>query len=368
MTSTTNNSRITPIGGELDISLEDFLKPELNVGLTSGDKKSSLYLDTGRSAIYVALLNILERGGKREAWLPRYCCPSVELPFSKLGFKLNYYSTGCDLNTPCGLPEKLTGETFFFIHYFGKRNQALQKYLGVMKEQYSFFVIEDCVQALLTSDLGNYDYVVYSFRKFLPQPDGALLSYRFPLVECKLAPADEAFVSRKLIGKLIRFHSKNTLFLDLFAFAEKMIDEFSEPREISYLSKYLLTRANAEEISEKRRSNFFHLIKAIKQHSYDEELFRPLFTSLKPGETPLGLPVVINPAFRDRLRAHLANKRIFCPIHWPLEIEKDHFWRNELLLSHSLLTLPLDQRLDCPSLNYLLEKVTEFFNEAGVNN
>lgn len=368
MTWTLKNEAEYLLGGELDITLEDFLQPEAPSLLPLPGKRDSLYLDTGRSAIYLALCNIIRQGGKREAWLPRYCCPAVELPFLKLGFKLNYYSTGNDLNSPSGLPQKLDGETFFFIHYFGKRNQAIENYLQAMQKKHSFFIIEDCVQALLNRNLGTFDFAVYSFRKFLPQPDGALLSSSFPLHKTDLAPADEAFVSRRLIGKLIRRRSNNTFFLDLFAAAEESINNFTEPREMSFLSFYLLARTNPPEIAAKRRNNFFYLIEAIKQQAYDQELMHPLFASLDPGEVPLGLPLVVNPSYRDRLRRHLAKQSIYCPVHWPLQTTDTVSWESELQLSRSLLTLPLDQKVDCSALNYLLEKLANFFKKVGEKN
>ena len=168
------------VGGEFGLTPADFLKPVTGTPELPR-KKYCLYLDTGRSAIYVALLNILRQGGKKEAWLPRYCCESVLLPFIHLGFRLYFYSSGPDLNTPAGLPTSLEGKTFLFIHYFGKTNRPVLRYLEKMKERGDFFVIEDCVQALLSSDVGTHDFVVYSYRKFFPQPDGALLASDFPL-------------------------------------------------------------------------------------------------------------------------------------------------------------------------------------------
>jgi len=361
MTSTSGFDKECRVGGEFGLSPTDFLKPATNA-LNPPRKKNYLYLDTGRSAIYVALLSILRQGGKKKAWLPRYCCQSVLLPFADLGFKLHFYSLGSDLNAPAGLPAELEGETFLFIHYFGKNNRPVLRYLERMKKHCEFFVIEDCVQALLNADLGTHDFVVYSYRKFFPQPDGALLASDFPLSGDDLTPANEAFVSRRLIGQLIRCQDDAELFLDLLAQAEEIIDTSLCPREMSFISHYLLARTDAAEIAEKRRNNFFYLTESIKQLALEQDLMRPLFDSLEHGEVPLGLPVVVNPAYRDKLRNFLTSKKIYCPVHWPLPIEASALWPNELKLSRSLLTLPLDQRLDCSALDYLVDKISEFFS------
>jgi len=308
----------------------------------------------------MALLSVIRHGGKKEAWLPRYCCRSVLLPFQSLGFKLNFYSMGADLNSPSGLPAGLNGETFFFIHYFGKKNRPVLGYLEEMKKKCFFFVVEDCVQALLSSP-GIHDFAVYSFRKFFPQPDGALLVSDYPLAEDVPGPADESFVSRRLIGKLIRRCSDSEIFLDYFARARAIIDNFSGPRQMSVLSRFLLDRTDAGDIAAKRKKNFSYLLESLKLQAYDGALIHPLFGALDPEETPLGLPVVVDPAYRDGLRDFLAARRIYCPVHWPLTINDGALWKEESVLSRSLLTLPVDQRLEKPAMDFLIEKISDFF-------
>lgn len=348
------------IGGELSLSANDFLKPKLQQPDILR-KKNHLHLDTGRSAIYVALVNIVRLGGKREAWLPGYCCPSVLVPFNALGFKLHFYFMGTNLDSPSGLPSRLNGQTFFFIHYFGKTNRAILNYLEQMKLQYRFFIIEDCVHALFNPNLGACDFAVYSYRKFLPQPDGALLLSKFPITTGSLAPADEAFFSRRLIAKLIRNSAEEELYLSMLKQAEETIDGLPCPRKMSLVSRFLLARTDGADIARRRRSNFQYLQDSLKQLAYDYELIHPLFTSLSPGEVPLGLPVVVDPAYRDKLRAFLSSKHIYCPVHWPLDTGELPVREGEARLSRSLLTLPIDQTLAEPELDYLLGQISRFF-------
>jgi len=345
------------IGGEFNLSIDDFLAPEVNTSLNFLRKKYYLFPDTGRSAIYVALLTIIRQGGKKEAWLPYYCCKSILLPFRKLGFKVKFYSMGSDLKSPFNLPARLERETFFFIHYFGKKNWVILDYLNKMKKQDKFFVIEDCVQALLNRNLGTYDFIIYSYRKFLPQPDGALLASDYPLKH-NLPSADEAFVSLRLIGKLIAGKGEADSFLDLFNQAEKIIDSCIYPREMSCLSYYLLARVDAAEIARIRRANFFYLLELLNAKI---AYLRPLFDSLEDDEVPLGLPILADPANRDRLREFLKSQNIYCPVHWILESNEGGNWDSEMELSNSILTLPIDQRLDFSGLDFLAEQITRFF-------
>lgn len=348
------------LGGEFGLTPQDFLEPETNLSWYLPAPGNFIYLDTGRSAIYIALLSIIGRGGKKEAWLPRYCCRSVLMPFKQLGFKLNYYSLGADLQSPFHLPAKLEGETFLFIHYFGKKNKVIVNYLKTIRQHAHFFIIEDRVQALLNSGIKTGDYIIYSFRKFLPVPDGALLIADVPVDGCSPAPPDERFVSSRLIGKLIRHNDNQEIFMDVLARAEEVIDNRIYPREMSFLSHYLLDRTNFSVIAGKRRANFFYLLKAIKSNESLE--VSVLFDWLDADEVPLGLPIVVDCASRDILRNFLKSCRIYCPVHWPVDLENNNFADDELKLSKSLLTLPIDQRISFSMLDYLIAKLNLFFN------
>ncbi len=350
------------LGGEFPLDVSDFLAPEMETPLPSPQKKNYLHLDTGRSAIYIALLSIIQQGGKREAWLPRYCCPSVLMPFQRLGFSLHFYAQGLDLTGAPDLPVDLDGDTILFIHYFGKTNQAMLDWLEKENEPHKCFIIEDCVQALLNSQLGNQDFAVYSYRKFLPQPDGALLSSNYPLPADEILPANENFVSTKLIAKLIRPDGDANGHLDLFNQAESIINHAISPRHMSSLSHYLLARTKFDFIAQKRRANFYYLLNLLTQSGLINELIKPLLAELDQHEVPLGLPVRVAPSCRDELRAFLIGHKIYCPIHWSLDLTASQGWKNELLLSRSLLTLPLDQRIDESALNYMVNIICEFFS------
>ena len=80
------------LGGEFCLGYQDFLGEAHEDAIPCYRQDNTLCLDTGRAAIFVALKTILGLGGKKEAWLPRYCCESVLLPFSQLGFQLKFYS------------------------------------------------------------------------------------------------------------------------------------------------------------------------------------------------------------------------------------------------------------------------------------
>jgi len=261
------------------------------------------------------------------------------------------------------LPVKLNGGTLLFINYFGKNSLKIISSLQTLRQNHTGFIIEDNVPSSLNPDAASphSDYIITSYRKFLPQPDGALLTCDFP-VEYDLLPVDETFLSQRLIGKILRAErGRPEYFLSLLSESENRLDSFIQPRTMSYLSAYLLKRSNIEEISELRRRNWFILHKLMQTAAFESRM-NPLFDNLQPGEVPLGFPITISPALRNDLRRHLASRNIFCAVHWPLPPTDDLEFAADIHLSNSILTLPIDQRVTPEALNYMAEQIKQFLS------
>jgi UDP-hydrolysing UDP-N-acetyl-D-glucosamine 2-epimerase len=351
---------ITRIGGEFEIAPSTL---QSNVFATSPrlPLPHTISLDTGRSGIFVALQDILRRGGRKVAYLPAYCCESVLFPFQQLGFEMKFYSAGKDLVSPAGLPTDFEDATFLYIHYFGLRNEQVTRWIDQMRPNSRFFVIEDCVQAGLTRNVGNNgDYAVKSFRKIASQPDGAVLGSRTPLLDIALQDSDETFVSQKLVGKILRYQdAPDELYLDLFENSESRLSSHSSPRRASWASSYLMERTDFSQLAVTRRNNWAYLHHQLQQD--DSELIDPLFKDIKDDEVPLGYPVIVAQGLRDLLRMFLKERRVFCPVHWPLGAEQQRSgWTEDLWLSRNMLTIPIDQRMDASSLDYVASCIRQF--------
>lgn len=355
---------IMPMGGELGLGVDIFLKPLVNDRFMPYNKKHHVLVDTGRSALYLALLGIIQQGGAKEAWLPRYCCDSIVLPFYQLGFAIHYYSMGGNLRKPAMLPYRINKGTFLFINYFGKKNGPIIKWLTEQSRyEDSFFIIEDNVQASLSTNLGQWgDFIINSYRKFLPQPDGALLAYDQP-INFKLGQPDETFISAKLSAKLIRENRGSPeSFLELLEQAENTIDYRVEPRAMSFLSRFIGARTDISEISGIRRRNWIYLQGLLASRKVLTGNITALFDELEDGEVPLGFPIKTNPEHRHRLRRFLSRHSIYCPVHWPLSVNNEESaFKDDLCLSRSILTLPLDQRINEADLDYLVDKLAFFY-------
>ena len=351
------------IGGDFEIGRELLLSRLVNDIAFPGEKKHVLCLDTGRSAVYIALLTILQDTSLRKAWLPGYCCPTVITPFRQLGFDINFYSMGNDLSSPAGLPDSLNNSVILFIHYFGKRNRPLTSYIEDKREcGDKFFIIEDCVQTCLSQAFGVHgDFVVHSLRKFLPVPDGGILCSDLPIQE-QLELPDETYISKKILAKLIRgLGGRSEDYLNLYGQAEVRIDNEICPRRMSMVSDFILPKLDLEKVAERRIMNWNTLSGMFKNGRFNSNLFHPLFPVIGDGEIPLAFPVIVKKGLRGSLRDFLAKSDIFCPIHWKLDQKCEvPLLKDDCVLSQSILSIPIDQRVSERALAHLTNTLNQF--------
>jgi len=94
-------------------------------------------------------------------------------------------------------------------------------------------------------------------------------------------------------------------------------------------------------------------------------MIRPLFKNLLEQEVPLGFPVEVQEGARDALKRYLAERDIYCPIHWALDFLPDkHRFSADTRLSSSLLTLPIDQRMHLAHMERMIGAIDQFSRET----
>jgi dTDP-4-amino-4,6-dideoxygalactose transaminase len=352
-----SRSELPLLGGEFELRPTDLIfDPSLDTPLQGFGAVHETWIDFGRSALAVAARDALLRGARRKVWVPAYCCESVVTPFIGHGFDISFYRVGPDLEHVEARPAN--GDVLLIIHYFGWRNRFALNQIETLRAG-GVRIIEDCVQAGLTSAIGTHgDYAVSSLRKLLPQPDGALLASRLP-VAADAAPSDEGFISAKVVGKLLRgARAADDTYLRVFEHAESLLDPLV-PRRMSWLSGQLLRATDLGTVTTRRRSNWEFLRDGLSLSTKLSGLL-PLFDTLDDGEVPLGFPVRVPRGQRNALRRYLRDRRIYCAVHWTLDHLPSGDFAEERKLSAALLTLPLDQRYQTHDLELLLDALQSF--------
>lgn len=359
------------IGGEFEFDPDAYKRSRCVEPILGPANRDCLWTDTGRSALLIAASAIRHRGGKRRAWVPAFSCEAISQALRQAGFDIHYYSAGINGECERSLPQPEVGETLLFIHYFGHRNADMARAAEAFRRA-GIWIVEDAVQGSLMKGLGECgDFAVTSYRKLLPVVDGAALLSREPIdlpaIELRLAQPDESFISAKLIGKTMRgAHLDAKEFLPLLEFSEDRLENRVVPRQMSWLSTWMMQRLDWSAAVARRRANWSSLSAGITTAGIGD-LARPVFDTLQHDDVPLGFPIRVTGGQRDSLRRFLADREIYCPVHWPLaHLGGLDAFPHERDLESSLLTLPIDQRMGPQHIERLVEALVSFVDSRQV--
>ena len=348
------------IGGDLALNF-DFSKINQNNSLNIYNKKFNYCLSSGRSAIYLSLMIIKSKIKKFKAFLPYYSCPSIAQPFKELNIEIIYYGMGSDLSTPSELPSKLDNSVFFFIHYFGINNSKIVDFLNIKRNSSkNLFIIEDVVQTCFSNNYSNNigHFLISSFRKFLPVPDGSLLSTNYKS-KLPLNNPDFEYLYYQIASKELRNSSVlEKIYLDLYLKAEKILDKKTNLNKMSLFSKEIIQSINISSINKRRIFNWKKLNIFFEKRNLK---FKRLFKKIKKEEVPLAYPIIINNNKRDNFLKYLKKNRVFCAIHWNLKYKKNfNLFYDEYLISKSIVSIPIDHRIDNNNLKRLMDIIDGF--------
>jgi len=341
-------------GGDFELSKADFNSNNQKTSY-SFKKPFVYYLDTGRSAIKVSLENIVKKSSIKKAWLPYFICETVIKPFVELGFEIEYYGMGENLDSPRGLPKNLNNCVFFFVHYFGKSNIPIMKYIEKCVDD-SVVIIEDCVQTCLSKKTGTKgDYLIHSLRKFLPVPDGAILESNTE-IDLSFSKPNEEFISNKLISKLLKgFNIDNDEeYLFYYKKGEEIIDGKIIPRQMSSFSKYIFSNLNLNYIHKKRTRNWLVLNEFLNNSSLNAKSLVSVYQNDNNINIPITYPVKIQNEQRTKILQYLREKRVFCGIHWKLPKTNNKMLLEDYKLSKEIFSIPIDQRLSRDDIKSLI--------------
>lgn len=349
-----------PIGGEMPVTLADFIAGGTGPAWPAYRGRRSLRCDSGRTALELALRHWRAQGRKPSAaWLPHYLCHSVAAGLQRASVPLRFYEDGPGGMSGFEPPSPRADDLVVAVHYFGRVNTRM---LGFAAHgQRDWGLVEDCVQSTYSDGVGvNGDYAVTSLRKWWPAPDGASLHLADDGWAAPLDAPDEGFVSRRLLAKLLREGDAacERRYLELVGESEARLDKSGTARAPSWISGILLDSVDLPVMAVRRRANFDFLARRLLALSETGSPLRLLPSELCAGEVPLAMPILLPVELRDQLRQFLAARRIFCPIHWQLEAYASAAAQS---LSSQMLSLPLDQRYGDADMHRLVDAVDSFF-------
>lgn len=312
------------------------------------ESESAFYLNSGRHS-----LEFIIRGIKniKKIFIPSYTCEVVLEPVLKLGISFEFYRINNELEIDANFLEKISNDEYIIINnYFGLKDDYLEKVSTRFKNLLPQIII-DASQSLYFKN-SSFNYVFYSFPKFVGVPDGGVA----------------------VIKKDIQFYQ--TLFetldvsisYDNFSHLLKRIDIGSEEgyedfkksmnrasyaplQKISGLTKMLVDQINYDEIRKKRRDNFDFLNASLKELNL-------IHFDLGRNNVPLNYPFLI----RDGrgLKNHLLENKIYLPTYWESVNNRIEAGSAEETFVNDVAFIPVDQRLGEIEMNYIIKKIENY--------
>ena len=319
---------------------------------------------SGRTALELAARDLIAERKIRSVCLPAFCCDSMIVPFRRAGLEVRFYDV---LPSADGieraLPVNHSCDAVLLLDCFGFAQQETA-WLAERESKRGTAVILDRVQALYseTDAQQHADYTVTSWRKWFFSCAAAATKRCGAWLEKVSKPAKEEYVSlRREAAKQKAAYLEQGLgekqrFLNGFSRAEELLDlDFSDfaadpvsVEELSFLDVSFLKR--------RRRENADAIYTALRD--LEDHRVRPLFPMQNAEDTPLFVPVLVDPLIRADLRSFLIHNQVFCPIHWP-----DPHTGGGKALYEQELSLLCDQRYTKADMERETNLIKEFLDQ-----
>lgn len=281
----------------------------------------------GRSALHLAA-RVLGLEGK-EVLVPAYHHGIEVDALLAAGAQPAFYDVGSRWGVDLDALEKRIGHRtggVLLTHFGGFPGPAAE--LRALADRNGLVLIEDCAQALLSSDgdvpLGTTgDAAVFSLHKTLPVPHGGALVFNgrrgFQLPAMTLPPAGptaRGLLSRLLLRGEFRLPNQGGALRRLGAWFSRHfgrgqgepspVEPGLDRKDLALGTSPLVERvARAQPLAgvvERRRRNFFHLLGALRG------VAPPLVTELPPGVCPLFYPLWVGD--KDEVLARLRAENV----------------------------------------------------------
>jgi len=321
---------------------------------------------SGRGALSLMLDHVKPR--VKSVLLPSYICQSVILPFEIAGYDLNFYDVDKYLK-PIDLEIIKNSNVGIFLHmgYFGfSTNEILSDLISRLKSE-SVITIEDVTHTLFSQQNKpiESDFIIGSIRKWFGIPSGGFLAsdkiMNFEVID---ANVDFINIRRSSLNQKFEYmrsgnESIKSTYLSGFNRAEQILDEDIRPYKIDRESEVLIKNLDNRKLQSDRRRNYGFLLQYLR----DVDGIEVIFNDVENDITPMFFPIYVKNN-RDELRRKLIEKKIYCPVHWPIPKQVNgHLNITTKIIYDSILSIPCDQRYQIEDMRRIINEIVSFFEE-----
>lgn len=279
--------------------------------------------------------------GTKTVVLPVYMCPSVPGFLEQNGVSTRSYNLERNLSVPLDIKVE-ENEVLLAVNYFGLMGSEVEQ---VCKRTPN--VVIDETQALFHET--EYPSL-YSPRKFLPLPDGGVLTNADVSLETLEYSVSEPGLYPHALSADMTTHHAYSYYLKN---EERM--EWEGVMRMSKSTSALFNMMPLSEIQRMRNSNFRTLHSLLGDKN---EIGSALFDRV---EGPMVYPFLVRNA---KLRRNLIARKVYVPWWWKNVLDVASEGTIEWELAKYLVPLPVDQRYDEADMHVLAEIVNQAMKES----
>lgn len=304
---------------------------ELELNKSDLYHKEAICLNSGRTALELILRTL----NYSKVYVPYYICDVVLDVFDKCNTTYEFYSINIDFEPIFDFSTIHENEGFLYINYFGIKNTFIED------------LIRKCNNLIIDNSQSFFSksyHKIPSFnscRKFFGVPDGAYLYLDKP---CQVDfPLDHS--ERRFIHLLKRVEYGPEIAYKDYIRIEKSFKK-QEIKQMSLLTKGLLSNLDYELVRNKRRDNYLFLQTYLSKYNQ-------LNLPLPKDSVPMVYPFMIENG--AHFRKILIENKVYVATYWSNVLKlvlKDSLESN---FTQNIIPLPIDQRYSPNDLIRILE-------------
>ena len=306
--------------------------------------------------------------GAKTVLIPAYTFQTVIDPFQENGWNIVFYSIHKDLHINLeDLKNKFSifSPSLIVVHpYFGMDLDEDEDRMLTKFHENGIKIIVDLTQCLFSEHNYSYaHYIVGSYRKWFPVPDGGFLITNSSGFEQPKDPTSEfsRLQTDAMYLRNLYFNTSDKLVKDISIRINKAANFIAtntiNPHRISDLAYNLLLQQDTESNRNQRLLNFKYLYNNIIESEWVKKVCSDI---VRLTTAPLYFTIYVKN--RKELQNHLARNSIYAPVIWPVEEDRVLINDDIKYIYESILAIPCDQRYDNNDMKRIVNSIKEFNN------
>lgn len=300
--------------------------------------------------------------------IPAYTCQTVITPFEEVGWQCEYYSIKRNLRIDLkGLDNAIAKHkpSLLVVHpYFGMdlKEEELVALNGIKEK--GIAIVLDLTQCLFSTNPYPFaSFIVASYRKWMPIPDGGYLINNTDSVKIQQPETENGeFTDREIAAMYLRgqyFGNEEqrtkAISIRLSKAADHTADSNIMPHKMSQVAYNLMAKEDLDTIQKRRFSNYTYLFNHIRE---SEKVTKVCHNMAAVTTAPLYFTIFVQD--RPSLQRLLAQDSIYAPVIWPVEDERVLIDDEIKYIYEHILAIPCDQRYDEDEMRRAVEIINNY--------